>query len=473
MNILSLGEKIKKLRKEKNMTLKELAGDRITAAQISHIERDKSHTSRELLEYLASQLDVSVDYLLETKEMQSKKLTDNLILQGEILIKCNDLEKAEDQLNEAIKICDEYKVLDNYATCNFLLADINFKKGKYSESVMGYEKALYYFIKNNDKDKLYKCYLNIGKIYMIEEFYKGAILQFEFSEGILNEIQVEDVDIYKDLYSKMAYCYIKLDNNEKSLDYINKMDEIDIKNNPEEELDVLILKANNFLNVGEFEKSKEYFKKALEILDKEKNKTENNEENSINDIQNNDENIGGAIEDIDLQIGETSEIEEIQKQNSEELNENIEKENNEVIELSQMEQDANFVKENISIIKPINGTISSRYGLRNPTTVTVPKNHTGIDLAETTGTKIVSATDGTVILNSSKGDYGNHLKIQNGDATFIYAHCSKLYVKVGQTVKAGDTIAAVGSTGNSTGNHLHFEIRLNDKQVNPQKYLYK
>ena len=109
---------------------------------------------------------------------------------------------------------------------------------------------------------------------MIEEFYKGAILQFEFSEGILNEIQVEDVDIYKDLYSKMAYCYIKLDNNEKSLDYINKMDEIDIKNNPEEELDVLILKANNFLNVGEFEKSKEYFKKALEILDKEKNKTE-------------------------------------------------------------------------------------------------------------------------------------------------------------------------------------------------------
>ena len=87
MNILSLGEKIKKLRKEKNMTLKELAGDRITAAQISHIERDKSHTSSELLEYLAKQLDVSVDYLLETKEMQSKKLTDNLILQSEVLIK--------------------------------------------------------------------------------------------------------------------------------------------------------------------------------------------------------------------------------------------------------------------------------------------------------------------------------------------------------------------------------------------------
>lgn len=274
MNILSLGEKIKKLRKEKNMTLKELAGDRITAAQISHIERDKSHTSSELLEYLAKQLDVSVDYLLETKEMQSKKLTDNLILQSEILIKCNNLEKAEEQLNEAIKICYKYNVLDNYGTCNFLLADINFKNGKYSEAVMSYEKALHYFIRNNDKEKLYKCYLNIGKIYLIEELYKGAIFQFEFAEGILNEIKIEDVDTYKDLYSKMAYCYIKLNNNEKSLYYINKMDEIDIKNNPDEELNAIVLKANNLLNMGEFEKSKEYFKKALEILDKEKNKTE-------------------------------------------------------------------------------------------------------------------------------------------------------------------------------------------------------
>ena len=274
MNILSLGEKIKKLRKEKNMTLKELAGDRITAAQISHIERDKSYTSHELLEYLAKQLDVSVDYLLETKEMQSKKLTDNLILQSEILIKCNELEKAENQLNQAIKICDEYKVLDNYGKCNFLLADINFKKNKYSESIISYEKALHYFIKNNDKDKLFKCYLNIGKIYMIEEFYKGAVLQFDFAESALSETQSEDIDMYKDLYSKMAYCYIKLNDNEKSLAYIKKMDEVDVASNPEEELNTLMLKANNLLNMGEFEKSKEYFKKALGILDKEKNKTE-------------------------------------------------------------------------------------------------------------------------------------------------------------------------------------------------------
>ena len=201
--------------------------------------------------------------------------------------------------------------------------------------------------------------------------------------------------------------------------------------------------------------------------------TENKKETSINDIQNNDENIGGAIEDIDLQIGETSEIEEIQKQNIEDTTEvkNIEQEKSKTIELSQMEQDANFIKENINIIKPINGTISSRYGPRNPTTITVPKNHTGIDLAATTGTKIISATDGTIVLNSSKGDYGKHLKIQNGDAIFIYAHCSKLYVNEGDIVQQGQEIAEVGATGNATGPHLHFEIRYQNRLIDPELIL--
>ena len=141
------------------------------------------------------------------------------------------------------------------------------------------------------------------------------------------------------------------------------------------------------------------------------------------------------------------------------------------VELSQMEKDANYVKENFNIIKPIEGIISSKYGLRNPTTTTVPKNHTGIDLAAKTGTKIVAAADGTVILNSSKGDYGKHLKIQNGETIFVYAHCNKLYVNEGDDVKQGQEIAEVGSTGNTTGPHLHFEIRYQDRYIDPEMIL--
>ena len=151
MNILSLGEKIKKLRKEKNMTLKELAGDRITAAQISHIERDKSHTSYELLEYLSERLDVSIDYLLETKEMQSKKITDNLILESEIYIKKGELDDAEKEIHQIIEICEEYDLSENYGKCNYLLGNIYLKRKDSRKANFYFEKALFYFIKNDDK----------------------------------------------------------------------------------------------------------------------------------------------------------------------------------------------------------------------------------------------------------------------------------------------------------------------------------
>ena len=81
--------------------------------------------------------------------------------------------------------------------------------------------------------------------------------------------------------------------------------------------------------------------------------------------------------------------------------------------------------------------------------------------------------DGVVTNASYSGSYGNLVKISHGDGVETwYAHTSKMYVTVGQKVSAGDTIAAVGSTGNSTGAHLHFEIRINGNHINPQKYLY-
>jgi len=184
-------------------------------------------------------------------------------------------------------------------------------------------------------------------------------------------------------------------------------------------------------------------------------------------IQNNNENIGGAeeiltgeVENADNSIEQPDKIEET---------ENVEIAEN--VELSQEEKDINYIKETINFIKPIEGKISSMFGPRNPTTPTVPKNHTGTDIAAETGTKIVSATDGTVVLASSKGDYGKHLKIQINDVMIVYAHCNKLYVKEGDSVKQGQEIAEVGATGNVTGPHLHFEIRYQDRYIDPQSIL--
>ena len=122
-------------------------------------------------------------------------------------------------------------------------------------------------------------------------------------------------------------------------------------------------------------------------------------------------------------------------------------------------------------VRPVSGTITSRFGanesIRDHT-------HKGMDIAAPYGTKIVAAAKGKITHSGWMGGYGNLIIIthENGIQTY-YGHCSKLYAKVGDEVEAGERIAAVGSTGFSTGNHLHFEIRKNGSQINPQKYLYK
>ena len=99
--------------------------------------------------------------------------------------------------------------------------------------------------------------------------------------------------------------------------------------------------------------------------------------------------------------------------------------------------------------------------------------HTGLDIAASKGTPIKAAASGTVSFSARKGAFGELVVIthQGGVQTY-YGHCSKRYVSAGETVKQGDTIAAVGSTGNSTGPHLHFEVRINGVAYNPQNYLY-
>lgn len=121
-------------------------------------------------------------------------------------------------------------------------------------------------------------------------------------------------------------------------------------------------------------------------------------------------------------------------------------------------------------VRPVSGgKITSRFGERSSIR---SSSHTGLDIAASSGTAIKAAASGTVTFAGYKGSYGYLVKIKcdNGYEMW-YGHCSKLYVRNGQRVSAGEKIAAVGSTGNSTGPHLHFEIRKNGKALNPQKYM--
>ena len=120
---------------------------------------------------------------------------------------------------------------------------------------------------------------------------------------------------------------------------------------------------------------------------------------------------------------------------------------------------------------PVNGYVSSRFG--NVSRIRSGA-HTGTDIACAFGTKIKAVADGTVVFAQYNGSYGNLVKIDHGNGVETwYAHCNKLYAKVGQKISSGDIIAEVGMTGNTTGPHLHLEIRVNGTAVNPQTYLYK
>ncbi len=100
--------------------------------------------------------------------------------------------------------------------------------------------------------------------------------------------------------------------------------------------------------------------------------------------------------------------------------------------------------------------------------------HKGVDIACDKGTPIYAVMSGTVTLSKSGGSYGKHIMIDHGNGIVtLYAHCSALYVSVGDKVAKGEQIAAVGNTGRSTGNHLHIEVRVNGKHNNPMKYLDK
>lgn len=117
-------------------------------------------------------------------------------------------------------------------------------------------------------------------------------------------------------------------------------------------------------------------------------------------------------------------------------------------------------------------SVSSAYGYRIHPVLGIKKFHTGIDIPAPKGTPVTSFDDGTVIYSGVQGSYGNTVMVKhsNGVVT-LYAHNSALTVSVGQKVKKGQVIAKIGTTGRSTGNHLHFEVRVNGQHTNPMNYL--
>lgn len=134
-----------------------------------------------------------------------------------------------------------------------------------------------------------------------------------------------------------------------------------------------------------------------------------------------------------------------------------------------MNTSSKVVNLGISLIRPVSGTVTSRFGSR------WGKSHKGVDIGAPKGTTIVAAASGTVTVAQYgySGGYGNYIIISHGNGVqTLYGHCNSLLVSAGTYVSQGQAIATVGNTGNSQGNHLHLEVRINGVAQNPQNYVY-
>lgn len=193
-----------------------------------------------------------------------------------------------------------------------------------------------------------------------------------------------------------------------------------------------------------------------------KNKDEDNKEESNNNENAQDsENI---VENNELQT--ETKIETLAATDV-----NAENAKHDESSVNQMQEDVNEIKQKYSLINPLTGQITSRFGVRTATEEIISPYHVGLDIAANTGTIFVSSIDGEVVYSGELSGYGNCIQVQKDDLLIIYGHCNKLYVNKGNIVTQGQQIGEVGATGNATGAHLHFEIRKSGRYVDPSLIL--
>lgn len=167
------------------------------------------------------------------------------------------------------------------------------------------------------------------------------------------------------------------------------------------------------------------------------------------------------INDVNKLKGILDKLEEINGDDTDILN-----------DLNQTQSKLKDYIDSIPTLWPASGRISSNFGSRSDPFNFSEKKHEGIDIAADSGTIIKASASGKVTLSDWYGNYGKCIIIDHGyGLSTLYGHCLTLLVEEGQTVNKGDKIATVGSTGRSTGPHLHFEVRLNGVPTDPLQYL--
>lgn len=282
MEILSLGEKIKARRKQLGMTLKDLAGDRITPGQISLVESGKSNPSMDLLEYLADNLNTSVEYLMETEETQAEKICTYYENTAEAYILNDEYQEAEGYLEKAMYYAENYKNEYRKAEILYLHGCININRNELGLAQQYFLSSNVIFIKLNCHEQIVNTFIKLGKITFYLKAYNSSCSYFEQAEQVFNNNSISNDFLIGEIYYAMAMIYFKMDYIDKAINYCmlakEKFSELQ---NKKEYAKTLILLSKQYAEKGDIDNAIMYSKKSLKVF------KENDKDMLIGEIENN------------------------------------------------------------------------------------------------------------------------------------------------------------------------------------------
>lgn len=282
MEILALGEKIKRRRKELDMTLKDLAGDRITPGQISLVESGRSNPSMDLLEYLAGALQTSVEYLMESEETQAEKISIYYEQIAESYILSGDYITGEKYIENALYYVEKYNLEYRKAKIIYLRAQICKYKGEYTLAQQFFLSSNVIFIKNNNYEEIINTFLNLGKITLKQKAFHSSSSYLRQAEKVYLDNNIGDDFLLGEIYYYMAQAYFNIEDISKAMNYSflakSKFEQV---RNREEYAKTLLLLSEEYNKQGDLINAIKYSQKTLEVY------KELDELNNISEIENN------------------------------------------------------------------------------------------------------------------------------------------------------------------------------------------
>lgn len=282
MEILSLGEKIKRRRKDLDMTLKELAGERITPGQISLVESGKSNPSMDLLEYLAESLDTSVEYLMESEESQAEKVCTYFENIAEAHILNEDFVQGEEYIEKSLFYAEKYNLEYRTAKDLYLRGLISMYKNENTAAQQYFLSSNVIFIRNNHYEEVVNTFLNLGKIACEMKSFYSACSYFQQAENVYLTNNVVNDFLIGEVHYYLSFVFYKLGNMDRSIKYSylakEKFQQLE---NKKEYAKTLMLLAEEYKLNGDLDSAIKYSKITLKIFE------EINEQTYMAIIENN------------------------------------------------------------------------------------------------------------------------------------------------------------------------------------------